>query len=476
VEQWAQEEFGGASLGDARRTARLVRMAARAASDPAGRVTEVFDEPAERLAAYRFLESRDFHARGLCDAASAAAVRRADALGHPFVFVPVDGSSLSFSDPEHLRELGSVGAKSSNGRGLEVMSAILVEPDGVVLGLGAQHWWMRSHQRVSSRLRRTLRQRETHHWLDVIEDVLHTIAREGAGTRPWFQLDRGGDFKELLAVATDSDGWRDRAWLTVRATTDRRVVDRGGPTVRRALTSRGARLSYELNVPARPGRPARHAVLDVHAAILPVAVRGEGEHRTRLTRLGAVLVRETGKLARGVPPIDWLLWTTHPVATTKDVRAVVTGYATRWRIEEFHRTWKSECRTEQSQLHTAEALKKWATINAAVATRVERLKRLAREQPQLPAADNLSIDEIDALVLLRNPPELAEGASPTIGQAVRWIADLGGYTGPTSSGGPPGATVISRGLERLKHAAEVVGILRERKTSTRRTPGGRRIR
>ncbi len=37
---------------------------------------------------------------------------------------------------------------------------------------------------------------------------------------------------------------------------------------------------------------------------------------------------------------------------------------------------------------------------------------------------------------------------PSIAQAVRWIADLGGYTGK-SSGGPPGSTTIGRGLERL---------------------------
>jgi hypothetical protein len=38
---------------------------------------------------------------------------------------------------------------------------------------------------------------------------------------------------------------------------------------------------------------------------------------------------------------------------------------------------------------------------------------------------------------------------------VRWIADLGGYTG-RSSGGPPGITVIGRGWERVEVAVEVL--------------------
>ena len=37
--------------------------------------------------------------------------------------------------------------------------------------------------------------------------------------------------------------------------------------------------------------------------------------------------------------------------------------------------------------------------------------------------------------------------------ATRWIAELGGYTGK-SSGGPPGATVLRRGLDRLHTAVE----------------------
>src|SRR5262249_38313011 len=53
---WAIESFGHAELGDERRTRRLVGMARRAARSPAGRVTEVFCQPAERQAAYDFLE------------------------------------------------------------------------------------------------------------------------------------------------------------------------------------------------------------------------------------------------------------------------------------------------------------------------------------------------------------------------------------------------------------------------------------
>jgi hypothetical protein len=51
---------------------------------------------------------------------------------------------------------------------------------------------------------------------------------------------------------------------------------------------------------------------------------------------------------------------------------------------------------------------------------------------------------------------------PTIAQAVRWIADLGGYTGNKSSG-PPGSVVIARGLERLTIAVQVLQALEKKR-------------
>jgi hypothetical protein len=85
-----------------------------------------------------------------------------------------------------------------------------------------------------------------------------------------------------------------------------------------------------------------------------------------------------------------------------DAKAVLYGYTQRWRVEELHKTWKSgACNVEQTQLRTAHAVKVWATILAAVAARIERLKSLARTTPEQPANVELSSHEIKALVLLK---------------------------------------------------------------------------
>ena len=106
-----------------------------------------------------------------------------------------------------------------------------------------------------------------------------------------------------------------------------------------------------------------------------------------------------------------------------------------------------------------------------MAARALRLTQLARTQPELPATEEFTQDEIDAAIVLRGKrTQLHVGDHPSLGELVRLIADLGGYTGK-SSGGPPGPTVIGRGLERVAVAADVVKALRPRKKPPKVTNG-----
>lgn len=154
--------------------------------------------------------------------------------------------------------------------------------------------------------------------------------------------------------------------------------------------------------------------------------------------------------------------TNYEVATFEDACEVIRGYAIRWRIEELHKTWKSgACRVEDAQLQSTSALTKWATILLSVATRIERLKQLARQSPELPASAELEPTELRALLLLKREQKKRTetvGDEPTIAEAVRWIADLGGYNGK-SSGGPPGAITIGRGLHDVLVAAAAIKAL-----------------
>ena len=172
-----------------------------------------------------------------------------------------------------------------------------------------------------------------------------------------------------------------------------------------------------------------------------------------------MLAREVVTAPENESPIEWMLLTNRKVETLKETREIIEGYTYRWRVEEFHRTWKTTCRVEDAQLRSAGAIERWAVTLAIVAMRIQRLKQLARTTPELPASEELTRHEIDALVLHKEPERFDTDYMPTIGKAVTWIAEMGGYTGK-SSGGPPGAQTIGRGLQRLLMAARTVRAMR----------------
>src|SRR5690349_20180880 len=158
--------------------------------------------------------------------------------------------------------------------------------------------------------------------------------------------------------------------------------------------------------------------------------------RRILRPINAVFAREIGTAPLGESPLEWLLLTTRPALTFEEARAVVRGYTQRWRIEEFHKTWKSgACRIEESQLRAREHLIRWAVLAASVAVRIVRIAYLARSKPDDPATIEFSEHEIEAAILLAKAPAPRRG--PTLKDMVSWIARLGGFVGGKSAG-PPG--------------------------------------
>jgi hypothetical protein len=451
---WAQQEFGGAQIGDARRTQRLVDMAAQVAMRPAGKLTEVWPEGAERQGAYRLVESEEVEARDMASAAHEAAFARARG---PLVYVPVDGTSLSLPAARGRpsdQGFGPVGTAGTKTRGLEAINAIVVSGKGVALGPCGQHLWAREGVHTKPAASRPLEERETRHWLDVMEQVLRAQEAAGYTGRTWFQLDRGGDCRDILHWAVMTD-----AWVTVRAARDRSVEWPKEGTLWEVVQAQQPVGSYKLKVPKAPNRTARTATLQVRATPVVLPLRHAWTKQELPVELFAVHAVETSAVPAGEQPLDWMLLTTCPVSGLAGARRVLRAYALRWRLEEVHKCWKSTCGVEHSNLRCAASFIRWATLLFSVALRIERLKRLAREAPQTPADTELSRWEIRALLFRHDAEGYRRDATPTIGQAVLWIARLGGYS--KSSGGPPGSIVLGRGLEKLAVITEDLQRLHE---------------
>jgi Transposase DNA-binding/Transposase DDE domain len=456
---WAREEFAHAELGDQRRTQRLVEMAASVARRPAGTVTAVFKGSAEREGAFRLLENDNVSADAIAAASHAATIERC--TGFNYVFVAVDSTSLLLTDETNRKGFGRVGTSTKPSQGLYAMNALAVAADGTPLGLVEQQWWVRdqpSARRFPGEKPRhpaRFREKETRHWIDVLTQIDDQFKQHPSGARPWFQLDRGGDCWPVLSLAIERD-----LLLTVRSTHNRRLRDEKDKTAAYLWSKvQGQRAlgCYTIEVSARPGRPARSALIEVRACEVTIELRVSSKKREYVT-LYAVLASEKSDAS---DRLEWKLLTTHPVTSFEQARAVIDGYASRWRIEEFHRAWKSGvCNVEASQLRARDHFIRWATLLAAVAARAIRLSYLARSQPDQPAREDFSQDEIDAVLILKKRTDYRRGSNPPLGKLVLWIAELGGYTGK-SSGGPPGPKVIGRGLQCIEGLAVGLKNMRE---------------
>lgn len=457
---WAFEEFGQARLADPRWRRRLVGMAERAARRPAGRVTETFVRSDERQGAYGFLESAAVGANEVGTAMFEACARRS--ARESFVFCAIDGTSLNLTDYDRSKGFGPVGSRAEGGRGLKVMNAMVLSAEGVPLGVSSQRYWTRADRR--RRLHRDkLRpeKKETQHWLDAMKQTREIMREHAPSTRCWFQLDREGDAWPVL-----KDAGLGEHWFTIRARRKRRVLMPDGAKAHLwpLLKQQPVKTTYVLEVRAAWRRKSRRAKMVVRACKVTLDIRDKRTSERSRIDVNVVQAIEDGTTPVGEEPIQWTLLTNRPIEVIKDITDVIAGYSMRWRIEELHRTWKSgACSVEDNQLRSASAAIKWATILMSVAARIERIKQLSREKPDLPATDEFSPAEIKAAALLyfgkAAKTKVSPAAAPTIADVTLWIAYLGGYTGKTSSGGPPGSIVLSRGLESVRAAAQAIEAL-----------------
>lgn len=255
---WAREEFGSADLGDARRNHRLIRLAARVAAQPGGTIAGVCRSPAERQAAYDLMSNPKVRSQALLQASAASTARRC--AEDEFVYVPMDGSSLVLTDRAKTKPLGSIGATRFPTRGLKVVNAVAVAPDGTFNGILDVQFWSRSAamkkrsktQRSRYR-RRQKRDTEMKHWSASVDSVNQVLEKHVPGVRPWFVMDREADESKLLRELGQAG-----TWFTIRAAQNRVVQWRGKPkklfSAVRAAKRMGQRV---LQIPRTSTSPAR---------------------------------------------------------------------------------------------------------------------------------------------------------------------------------------------------------------------------
>jgi hypothetical protein len=438
--EWAERELATADLGDARLTRRLVDLVGTLAEKPSASLPQACADGAQLKAAYRFFDHDEVTPEAILAGHQESTVERLETV--PVVLAVQDTTDLDYTSHRATTGLGAL--HDAKHQGLVVHGTLAFTPEGLCLGVLQQQVWTRDPAQVgkrATRRQRPITEKESHKWLGSLEAVgkLRTRCPE---TRFISIGDREADVYDLFLVDRPAG-----VELLVRAAWDRRVADAEG---RLWATATAAPVvgTQTLAVPARGQQPARTATVTVRATAVtlrPPKSRAAEHLPTRTVT--AIWAGETAP-PPGADPLEWLLLTTCSVTSPQDVLTALGWYRARWGIEIYHKILKSGCRIETRQLAEGDRLKRCLALYSVIAWRLLNATLLARELPDLPCTVLLTQVEWQALVcqIQRNPtpPE----TPPTLRQAVRWIAQLGGFLGRKGDG-EPGVITLWRGFQSL---------------------------
>ena len=441
---WARHEFAGAQLPDQRLNERLCMIATAFAQQPTASIPQACGPGAGSKGAYRFFENESIAPHTIRQAHHRATLARVRT--EPLVLAIQDTTALNYSTHPHTQGLGPIGSHSEKTIGLLLHSTLAVTPRGQPLGL--VHTAVRARDPKArgvarQRHRKPVAQKESQKWLDSLS-ACQALAAECPDTLLVNLTDREGDLYDLFAQALAPTSGP-RVHVLVRSRHNRRLQER---ELRLWEAVGRAPLAGQLKV--RVGRrgeqPARLATLSIRFSPATLAPPRRKASQPPLA-VWAIEAREM-RPPKGVTPILWRLVTTLPVTCAEEALEKVAWYAQRWQIEVLHKVLKSGCQIEQRQLETAARLERALSVDLVVAWRLLALCKAAREEPDAAVSAWLSQAEWEALCCYVQRRTVPPKQSPTVRQAVRWIAQLGGFMGRKHDG-EPGPITLWRGLHRL---------------------------
>lgn len=443
VGAWTAYELQAVALGDQRLNWRLLETAAQLAAQPSASLNQACGDWAASKAAYRlFANAKTTAAKLLAPHQSRTTERMAQ---YKRCLAIQDTTLLDYTHHPATQGLGPIGTQQQQLQGLVMHSVLVTTVSGLPLGLLSQQVWARPPQPtpLPPAGKRPIEDKESYKWLVALqESVKHTPAQ----TQLITVGDREADLFDLFTTARQLE-----TDLLIRASQNRCVC---APTVGLlwpVLAQQAVAGHLTVQVAQRQDQPARTACVAVRFSALTLKPPQDLPTTLDPVPLYGILVQE-GEPPPDVTPLTWLLLTTVPVHTFDAAVECVAWYCRRWQIEILHKILKSGCRIEAAQLASADRLKPLLTLYTIIAWRLFWLTFLARTDPDAPATAILAPHELHALYTFLHKQPLPPAAPPTVRQAIRWLAQLGGFLARKGDG-EPGVIVIWRGWQRLADIA-----------------------
>jgi Transposase DNA-binding/Transposase Tn5 dimerisation domain len=443
VEHWAAQELKQVDLGDVRRNKRLVRIVEDLAQQPTSSVPQACGNMAATSAAYDFWNSPYFQPAQIRQAHRSSTIERIKE--HETILAIQDTTNIDLTHHPATRGTGYLDHRQSSG--LKVHSTLAVTTEGVPLGILEQQVWARECENLGiakKRRQRETQEKESQRWLDAL-----------TATQQWLPKpiqvvtmgDSEADIFDLFSLQRPEN-----SHLLIRGTHNRKV-DHPAQYLHQTLSQTEPCGMLVVEVKRNPERPARTAQLTVRFATLEIQVPLHHIRRSQCqpVSLQGILVVEEHP-PDGIQPIHWLLLTTLDIESFEQAACCVRWYTYRWLIERYHYTLKSGCGIEKLQLETARRMEMALATYSIVAWRLLWLTYEARFNPDVPCDTVLETYEWQSLCATVTQNPIPPKTPPSLRQAVRMIAALGGFLGRKADG-EPGVKTIWRGWQRLHDIA-----------------------
>jgi len=445
AKDWPEEELAQTDLGDRRLARRLVSILRDFYARPQANIPQACQTRAKTKATYRFLEHPEMTLDKILHSHYEATLQRLK--GEKIVLAVQDTTSLNYTTHLATENLGPIDNRPDKGLGLLLHDTLAFNPDGIPLGLIDVQCWARDGKNFGKARedhhKLPIEQKESHKWLVSFRKMAQAQQRCPQST--FISIgDREADIYELFDLALGESVSR-KSQLLVRAMHDRRLAEDQG-YLWEMLTRQEVSGIQEVRIPRRGNHPARVARLEVRLAQVSLKPPPRKSNLQDLT-VWAVLAREINP-PEGVDPIEWMLLTTMEVTTFEQAAEKLAWYTVRWGIEVYHRTLKSGCKIEERQLGTADRIETCLAIDMVVAWRIIYLTRLGRDTPEVPCTVYFEEAEWKALSAYVTQNPVAPEKTPTLREATRVVASLGGFLGRKGDG-EPGTKSLWIGLQRL---------------------------
>lgn len=133
----------------------------------------------------------------------------------------------------------------------------------------------------------------------------------------------------------------------------------------------------EIDIPQRGNRKARQAklALSYTKVFLKKPGKTNGSDSLELNVIRCQEISETGKEEK----LCWALYTTEAISGADDVKRLIRYYELRWRVEEFHKVWKSDgTEVESLRLRSKQNIERLAVIMAFITIRIYQMREVAQ--------------------------------------------------------------------------------------------------